>query len=380
MKSAHLLQYRLVAVVIGIAVAGPVFAEKYEIDVWNSGSTAVPVEQAAPVYPDGLAKTGQEGWVRMHFVVTADGQAIDPIIVDSSGGPAFEAEARSAAAAWRFAPPASGAEDAHNLVNIRSEVSGSRDSATKSFRRDHQRIVLDLVHERNEEARAKMDELYEAGGFNTYESTMLWLMMGRVEGVEADDTSKLEYYRRALAVSTRRTLRIENRLGLLEKIFQLEDQFGQYSNALQTFRTLETASGKTDVKQEIAARAAEIQELVDGEGDLLAQAAMYNPCDCKAGEPLWYYKPARRTFSFANLSGNVTRFEARCENHRVQGLVETGKEWTLAPEWGSCRVFVFGDDGATFEFIEHPTDAVDDAPAAVAKDNVLDRRNRGERG
>jgi TonB family protein len=379
MIPAHMSYYRIVAAVVGTVLFTPVLAERYDVGIWNSGATAKPIEQTEPAFPTELAESGQEGWVRMHFVINADGQAIDPIIIDSSGGPAFEAAARAAAADWRFAPPESGSEDAHNLVNIRSEVRGSRDSATKSFRRDHERIVLDLVHEQNEDARQKMDELYASGGFNTYESTMLWLMMGRVEGVEDNDPGKLECYRRALAVSTRKTLRVENRRGLLEKIFELEDHFGHYSAALQTFGSLQVASGKRKVNEVLAARAAEIEALVDGETDLVTRAAIYNPCDCDEGKPLWYYKPARRTFSFANLSGNVESFEARCENQRIQGAVEAGTEWTLAPEWGSCRVFVFGDDEATFEFVEHPAGAKDDAPTAMAEDDVVDRRNRGQR-
>jgi hypothetical protein len=174
-------------------------------------------------------------------------------------------------------------------------------------------------------------------------------------------------------------LRVENRRGLLEKIFELEDHFGHYSAALQTFGSLKVASGKRKVNEVLAARAAEIEALVDGETDLVTRAAIYNPCDCDEGKPLWYYKPARRTFSFANLSGNVESFEARCENQRIQGAVEAGTEWTLAPEWGSCRVFVFGDDEATFEFVEHPAGAKDDAPTAMAEDDVVDRRNRGQR-
>jgi len=379
MKPADLFSHRHIVAVVGIAVSTPVLAENYDIDVWNSSTTATPVEQAVPAYPAGLVRTDQEGWVRMHFVVNEDGKAIDPIIVDSSGGAAFEAEAREAAAAWRFDPRASGGEDAHNLVNIRSEVRGSRDSATRSFRRKHRRIAQDLVYEKNAEARVKMDELSASVGFNTYESTMLWLLLGRVEGVEDNDAGKLECYRRALSVSTPSTLRVENRLGLLGKIFWLEDQLGQYAAALQTFHSLETASGETPVDGDAAARAAEIRALIDSEADLVAQATVYNPCDCDAGTPLWYYKPARRTFSFANLSGNVQSFEARCEHQRVQGPVEAGTKWTLAPEWGSCRVFVFGDDGATFEFVEHPTGAEDVAPTAVVEDDVLDRRSRGQR-
>ena len=379
MKHAHLTRHQLLVAILGIAASASAFAEKYTIGVWNSGTTATPVEQSEPAYPASLVNTRQEGWVRMHFVVTADGQAIDPIVIDSSGGPAFEEEAVEAAASWRFVEPESGAEDAHNLVNIRSIISGSRYSATKSFRREHERIVLDLIHEKNDLARANMDALYAQGGFNTYESTMLWLMMGRVEGVEGNDAGKLECYRRALGVSNLKTLRVNNKLDLLGRIFQLEDTLGLHAAALQTFRTLKSASGKTGVDEALAARAEELQALVDGDKDLVAQATIYNPCNCDAGRPLWYYKPARRTFSFANLSGNVTSFEARCEKHRVLAPVEAGTKWTLAPEWGSCRVFVFGDDEATFEFVEHPAGAVDDAPTAVAIDDVLDRRNRGQR-
>jgi hypothetical protein len=92
-----------------------------------------------------------------------------------------------------------------------------------------------------------------------------------------------------------------------------------------------------------------------------AKATLYNPCDCDEGEPLWHYAPARRTFSFANTSGNVERFEARCEGQRISADVESDKTWTLEPVWGFCRVIVFGNDGATFEFLEHLHDREDRA-------------------
>ncbi len=371
---------RLAAIVAGLALSSSAFAEKYDIDLRNSGSTAAPVQQDMPGYPTELADTGQEGWVRMHFVIGPDGQALDPIVIDSSGGAGFEAEARKALEQWRFEPPADGGEDAHNVVNIRSEVRGSRDSATKGFRRDHERIVLNLVHERNDDARKKVDELFESGGFNMYESTALWLMAGRVDGVEGNDAGKLECYRRALAVSTKRSLGPENRKDLMAKIFRLQDEFGQYSAALTTYRALDRFSTESGVDEELKARADKIRTLVEGDEDLVASATVYNPCNCEAGEALWYYKPARRTFSFANLSGNVTRFEARCEKQRIQGAMETGRTWTLAPEWGNCRVFVFGDDGAQFEFVEHAAETQEDASTPVARDDVLDRTNRGQRG
>ncbi len=59
-------------------------AQKYVFEFSNSG-VAVAIDQHAPEYPRGSALRRQEGWVRLSYVVTPDGDAIDPIIVNSSG-------------------------------------------------------------------------------------------------------------------------------------------------------------------------------------------------------------------------------------------------------------------------------------------------------
>ena len=107
-----------------------------------------------------------------------------------------------------------------------------------------------------------------------------------------------------------------------------------------------------------------------------------NPCNCEQGVPLWDYAPARRTFSFANISGNVDRFEARCERFRLSGSVRPAETWTLDDDWGFCRIFVFGDDRATFDFLGHLPDngqnSDADGKTTVARNDVLDQRNRGQ--
>ena len=363
----------VLALAATLALASTSFAQTHEYELSNIGS-AIAVEQADPEYPGHKVRSGQEGWVRMHFVVSPDGRAIDPIIIDSSGGVGFEEEARKAMTKWRFEAPASGAELPNNIVNIRSEFRRGRDAATSNFIRRYRRIVTHLHHEEYDTARKMVDEAYELGGWNLYESAMLWLMVGRVEGAEGDLVGKLEHYRRALAVGTRKSLSGKDRRELLSKIFALEDQYGLYADASRTFAQLGKEIESSAEMAEFGARAAAIKALMSSEETLSANATIYNPCDCDSGEPLWYYRPARRTFSFANLNGNVQRFEARCENHRIRGDVAEGKSWTLAPDWGTCRVFVFGDDGATFDFLEHLNDGQDESTgeAAVARSHVLD--------
>ncbi len=348
-------------------------AQTYIIDLNNLGE-AVVIEQARPEYPGHSVRRGQEGWVRMHFVVNADGRAVEPLIVDSSGGVAFQEEALKVTEEWRFEAPESGAELPNNLVNIRTRIRRGVDAPTSGFIRNYQRIMRQVQGEHFEEARRLVDETNETAGWNLYESTMLWLIIGRIEGAEGDPVDKLEAYRRALAIGTRRSLRRNDRLGLLGRIFALQDECGLYADATRTYARLKKMGEDSALVAELAPRADEIAAIMESEETLTASATIYNPCDCDKGKPLWYYQPDRRTFSFANLNGNVQRFEARCENERIRGDIVEGKSWTLAPEWGSCRVFVFGDDGATFDFLEHLNDRQDasTSEAAVARSHVLD--------
>ena len=69
---------------------------------------------------------GQEGWVRMNFVVGAEGRALDPVVVDSAGGPLFEQAALDAVARWLFETPGAGMPKANNTVEVRFEIGGDR--------------------------------------------------------------------------------------------------------------------------------------------------------------------------------------------------------------------------------------------------------------
>ncbi len=375
-RSKQLRSRFAVALALTAAILLPLVAnaQKYEVDMKNSGA-AVVIEQPQPGYPGGSVRRGQEGWVKMSFVVTADGRAIDPIIIDSSGGAGFEREAREAVSTWRFEATTSSAELPYVVINIRSEIRRGRNAATPDFIRRYRRIMTHLYNEKNEHARKMADSTYDLGGWNLYESTMLWLMLGRVEGVEGNHAGKLEMYRRALGVSNRKSLPRKDRRELLRKIFMLEANFGQYAAAMQTLALLKNVAGSEKTVASLAERAEQIENDLIHSDIVRANATITNPCDCDDGQPLWHHAPTRRTFSFANLNGNVERFEARCESQRLSGDVEEGKLWTLAPEWGLCRIFVFGDDGARFDFLEHLSDNNEGKPAgqtAVAASNYRD--------
>jgi len=348
-------------------IAIPAAAQKYDIALDTGGVSATAIRQPVPEYPDSVVRRGQEGWARMNFVVTAAGNAVDPIIVDSSGGGGFEQEARNVVSQWEFESNATSLELPNNTVNIRFEIARGKDRARRDFVRRYRSVVTLLAYEEYEPARQQVDQAYAFGGWNLYESTMLWLMIGRVDGAEGHNTDKLEKYRRSLGVSNHNSLDGEDRRDLLMKIFELEYEHAQYAAAIST---LESLRSEPDNQKEIAslqAKAAEIEQLIASGATFSAKATIYNSCDCETGTPLWSYAPVHRTFAFTNLSGNVEHFEARCDTNRIRDTIATDKTWTLPREWGSCKIFVFGDDGASFEFVEHgntePGDVASLAPS-----------------
>ena len=352
MKSAIRQPWLLHALTFILAATLPALAaaEEYEVITRNQGTSLI-LEKGAANYPGNRVRSGQEGWVRASFVVDPDGRAIDPIIMDSSGGSAFENSLIESLADWRFEP--STAELPNNVIDFRHEIRRGRDAATSNFIRRTKRIMTHLLNDEIEDARKQIDEAYKLGGWNLYESTMLWLMMGRVEGAEGNQAGKLEMYQRALKMGNSKALPREDRIELLEKIFLLQIYFDQYSAAIRSAQTIKNTRNNEQTLERIAPRLEEIEGIVADAELIRASATITNHCNCNEATPLWHYVPARRIFSFEDTSGNVERFEARCEGQRISGAVEAGKTWTLDPEWGFCRVFVFGDDGANFRFVEH---------------------------
>lgn len=362
----------LLAAALTVGAVSPAAAQNYVFDIDNSSVAAEPVKQKNPAFPGSRVRRGQEGWVRLNFVITPEGRAIDPVVIDSTGGADFEIAAREAVADWRFQAPETML--ANNTVDIRFEVYRGRDKATSNFMRRYQRIVMHLHNEEDDEARTRVDAAQAMGGWNLYETTMLCLMLGRVDGAEGNIVGKQENYERALGVSNRNSLNGEDRRDLLAKLFGMQFDRSQFAAAQQTLGLLRNERGSDKEVAVLAARIAELDRRLGATEPLSAKAALYNPCDCEGGDPVWSYEPDRRTFSFANLSGNVKRFEVRCEHDRLQDTVEADKRWTVPGDAGTCRVFVFGDDGASFEFVEHSDMATDPAsePPAVARGNVLD--------
>lgn len=66
------------------------------------------VETVAPVYPAAAARTNQEGWVELEFIVDTSGTVKNISIVNSQPERLFDAAAVKALRQWKFTPAEKG--------------------------------------------------------------------------------------------------------------------------------------------------------------------------------------------------------------------------------------------------------------------------------
>jgi len=69
-----------------------------------SDRSATPLVQVPPIYPDGAAQRGIEGWVLVEFDITPTGAVMNPRVIDADPQGVFDRAALRAIEKWKFKP------------------------------------------------------------------------------------------------------------------------------------------------------------------------------------------------------------------------------------------------------------------------------------
>jgi hypothetical protein len=69
-----------------------------------------------------------------------------------------------------------------------------------------------------------------------------------------------------------------------------------------------------------------------------------------SGEAVFF--PARRAFTVANVEGDISAVDFRCDRRVIRLAYQAGNEWQIPTSWGDCALRFLGSEGATFAVIE----------------------------
>lgn len=133
------INYRCSGFIVLLAASVSFGADDVEQASMHHGIKAEPLSQPAPRYPRIEIVRDRQGWVQLSYVVTADGNVIDPVVESSSGSELFEKAAMRSVnrctykpATWDGVP----VQQCHTQVMITFALEGmGTDVTRKSIRR-----------------------------------------------------------------------------------------------------------------------------------------------------------------------------------------------------------------------------------------------------
>lgn len=318
----------------------------------NSGTFAVPVIRVEPTYPRGPLNRGQEGWVILSYVVQPDGTVADPIIDDSSGILAFEKSAMKAVTKWKFRPATwngEPVEQCRTKVKMTFALDVKRRGAKRrfiTFYKDTQELIKNGDVDG---AELLIDKTMAQAKWNNYEYARIWLLKSLVAERRGDEQTQLSALYRTLGEESNY---IEESLlkVLLPSILQLELVLGKYSAAIATYEKLKKYPELLNEKQQLVASVTTIIKRVQNERSLSVPGEIDKCSECPGR---WSYAPLRREFAFDDINGELDEFELRCDWKRFRDDVNSESTWRIPGSWGKCQLYVYGEPGTTFKFIEY---------------------------
>jgi TonB family protein len=337
---------------------------------------AEPLNRSAPTYPASSLSSRREGWVLVSFIISEEGEVIEPMIEDSSN-PDFDAPTLRAIRKWRYKPATvDGTPVEQSMVQtmIRYKLADAK-GASSSFVKKY-RAAYALIAAKNVAEAAPLVQELEKGEQNYYETAWFWWL--KYAYLDTMGTAQPEALMQALdkALGSSETeddayLQPDVFVAASQRLYAMRARSGDLSGALAVYERLKASNTAKrsklykDVVASLEPSHSEILSLVAGPR-VLRQTARVDEHN------YWVHRMLRRSFALADVrNGKLDVVDVRCSraNRRFVSLPENAV-LKIPDTWGDCGVYVKGDEGTTFAFEEYPAGYADAAdPAQLAPAN-----------
>ena len=324
------------------------------VELLESITAAEPIERVSPRFPTKAARNGNEGWVKLSFVVDENGAVVDPVIEDSSGIRGFEKASLRAIKQWQYSPAIRNGEkieQCRNSVQMDFKLGKAAKGGRKRFVREYKNTDEALRADNFVLAEQLITQMGEGKIWNSYEDAWFWMLKSEIAKAQGDDHSQLSSIWRLVSSS-----QSDEYVGeayyiyLLHQKFILEIKASLFSDALQTFAQIEQRPDNEKTVSVLEKYATRARETLKNQDFIIVHGEVDSDGD-------WWHSLSRNRFMFSDIAGTLNTVEVRCDNKREKYTVAEDTEWKIPKRWGRCKIMVVGDTQANFKLVEIRQDA-----------------------
>lgn len=298
-------------------------------------------------YPPHIARSRQDGWVQLSFVIDQEGQVKDITPLDNGGSDAFIDEAVRAVAKWQFEPAMEDGkpiEQCSNNLQVNFMITNGGAIGNR-FNRHLKKAQKALTEKNYADALTRLEAIDKLDELNMTE--LFWRNYMGVQ-VNAGLNRPEEKYRAIKqALNSLNVIgskdRSEVRRYLLQHKFIYETKNAKFADALMTLKQIRKHAPK--LVKPLKPYIKYINQ------NLSSDKLITVKVDKKEGG-LWRHRLVRNEFAFANLEGEINKLEVRCQKKRSIFTFDINSSWKIPKSWGKCSLFLDTADNTKFTLVE----------------------------
>ncbi len=312
---------------------------------------AMPVERAAPHYPERARARNNEGWVILSFVVDEQGSPNSPIVVESAGSDSFERAAARALMKSTFKPATLNGEpieSCDNQYKYTFAMSG-KTGASKRFISQYNRGTKLLEQGDLTKVKEIIDQLPNQHHFSHYEDNWLQWLTALYYAELGDGQSELIALKKGFAYNDVAMTTPEVYRSALWRIAELSLSHRNYSDALDYSLRLQAEFEKDEqVDQKYHTMQTKVSEVIDQ----LNGVEKWVVEETVGDRGFFQTAIIRPQFTLVGDTSDVNEVQLRCDAKRLEMPLEGEITVDVPKHWGSCDLFVHGSVGATLTVVQ----------------------------
>lgn len=325
--------------------------EPLKAELIDTVINAKALSRIEPKYPVSAARNGQEGWVKLSYVIDVEGSVVDPVVEDSSGVKSLEKAAINAIKKWTFDPAKRNGEaiEQCQMQMTLTFLLDNKGGVRKKFARSYGKIMEAIQAKNFASAEEQLSALKKKKLWNMHENSWFWLADSLYAEALNNRDRELASITKASAAN-KNTFDKDSYLYVLERKFILETSAVMLADALDTFEKISLIDNSEKIVKRLAPYAEKIQIGIQKQQKIIRPAVINEHGNI-------FHKLTYSSFALSDIKGQLDELEVRCQNKRSRFTVSTDSILSIPKSWGQCSVMVKGDKKAAFYIVELPVKA-----------------------